>query len=347
VILEDLLKADGYDVIKKEVISESCLIDLVLRHKINDIDTFDDATAIIVLACESGYKCVKAVFNDKKIIMTMKTLGVGNYKLDGRVVLTSPFEWTELDLKSEGYPLRVVAEKLGLYASFFDAERRPEPRMVDVKVDGRWYRVREGSNLLEALLSLGFKIPHLCYASETSPAGICRLCLARIEGRRGLVPSCCTQVEEGMEVVTEDEEIRDLRRLILELILAEVEPSLLPRRSELRYWIRKYRIDKPRFSLPREEMPIDDSSEVLIRDLSRCILCGRCIRACAEVSGRGVLDFAYRGGRIHIAAGLDEPMGWTDCVSCMACVDSCPSGALVPKLIHRSFELAVDPHPPP
>lgn len=337
-ILEDLLKGDGYKVIKKEIISQSCLIDLVLRHKMNYEDVFDDATAIVVLACESGYECVREVFRDKRVIMTMRTVGVGNYKLDGRVILTSPLEWTGMELRAEGYPLRWVAERLGLYASFFDAERRPKPRMVDVRVNGRWYRVQEGSNLLEALLSLGFRIPHLCYTLETSPAGLCRLCLVRIEGQRGLAPSCCTQVEGGMEVVTEDEEIEAMRRLILEMILAEVDPAMLPRRSELKYWMRKYSIDKPRFKLPREETPIDDSSEVLLKNSSLCILCGRCIRVCAEISGRGVLDFAHRGGGIHIAAGLDEPMGMTDCVSCMACVESCPSGALVPKLIHRSFE---------
>ena len=334
-ILEDMLKEDGYSEIGKEIISESCLLNLVRKHKMNKEDIFRKATAIIVLACESGYECVKAVFNDKKVIKTVRTVGVGGLSSFGKTVLTAPFEWTGLNFNANGYQLRRVAEKLGLYSDFFDAEKKPKSKMVNIIVNGRQYKVKDGSNLLEALLSLGFKIPHLCYQPELSPAGRCRLCLVKIKGKKGLLPACCIQVEDGMEVIAEDDEINHLRRLILEMIMAECDWKILPRRSELRYWIRKYHINESRFELSKKTEPIDESSEVFIRNPNICILCGRCIRACAELSGQRILDFAYRGSETRVVAELNKPIGQTDCAVCMACVDSCPTGALAPKLIYQ------------
>jgi len=331
-ILEDMLKEDGYNVVGKEIVSESCLINLVKKHK---EEKFREANTIIVLACESGYECVKTVFNDKKVIKTMKTVGVGNFTLQGKAVLITPFEWTGIDPNINGYTLSSVAEKTGLYATFFDAEKKPKPKMVNITINGKQYKAREGSNLLETLISLGFKIPYLCYKPELSPAGRCRLCLVKIKGRRRLLPACCTQVEEGMEIIAEDEELNALRKLILEMILAECRYEVLPRKSELQYWIRRYRINKPSFKLLTEAKPIDDSSEVLIRNPDICILCGRCVRACAEISGQRVLDFAYRGSKTQVVAELNRPISQTDCATCMACVNSCPTGALTSKLIYQ------------
>jgi len=334
-ILEDMLKEDGYNVIGTEIVSESCLINLVKKHKVNKEEVFREATAIIVLACESGYECVKTVFNDKKVIRTMKTVGVGNFTLQGKVVLITPFEWTGIEPNIDGYTLSSVAEKTGLYATFFDAEKKPKPKLVTITINGKQYKAREGSNLLETLISLGFKIPHLCYKPELSPAGRCRLCLVKIKGSRRLLPACCTQVKEGMEIIAEDEELNELRKLILEMILAECRYKVLPRRSELQYWIRRCRVNKPSFKLSTEAKPIDYSSEVFIRNPNICILCGRCVRASAEISGQRVLDFAYRGSETQVVAELNKSIGQTDCAACMACVDSCPTGALTPKLIYQ------------
>ena len=114
-ILEDMLKEDGYDVIGREIISESCLINLVKKHRINNEEMFREATAIIVLACESGYESVKTVFKEKKVIETTRTVGAGNFTLRGKIILTSPLEWTGLNPAIHGYALNEVAEKLGLY----------------------------------------------------------------------------------------------------------------------------------------------------------------------------------------------------------------------------------------
>jgi len=138
-----------------------------------------------------------------------------------------------------------------------------------------------------------------------------------------------------MEIIAEDEELNELRKLILETILAECRYKVLPRRSELRYWIRRCRVNKPSFKLSTEAKPIDYSSEVFIRNPNICILCGRCVRACAEISGQRVLDFAYRGSETQVVAELNKSIGQTDCAACMACVDSCPTGALTPKLIYQ------------
>lgn len=208
--------------------------------------------------------------------------------------------------------------------------------MVNIVINGKTCEAEEGSILLDACEENGFPIPHLCYKKGLSSVGICRLCLVKVRGMRGLVPSCSTKVTEGMKIITEDEEINELRRLNLEMLLSEHEHSCLTCESnghcELQDLIYPLGIDKIRFPVNKEIKPIDDSSEVIIRDPNRCILCGRCVRACAEIAGRNILEFTDRGPKLSVEAGLNEPLSQTECVSCGACVQACPTGALTEKL---------------
>ena len=212
--LEDLLKGDGYNVIHKELVGVSCVLDLVRNRKTNEEkkEIFKEATTIIPLTCEDGYDCVKHVFNDKKVISITKTLGVGNFSVDRGPLLTDPFESTGLEPSSQGYLLKDVASKLGLYHTFFDADQEAKIDKVDIIINGKSCNVKNGANLLETCENNGFKIPHLCYKPGLPHAGACRLCLVKIKDRRGLIPSCATEVVEGMEVITEDEELIDLRQ---------------------------------------------------------------------------------------------------------------------------------------
>jgi len=217
--------------------------------------------------------------------------------------------------------------------------------MVNLKINGKLIKARKGSTVLEAAIENGIDIPHLCYQKGLSIVGACRVCLVKIKDRPGLVTSCTTEVVEGMEVITEDEEINDMRRLIVELILSEHEHNCLVcemnGQCELQDLVYRLGIEKTRFPIEKITQVIDSSSEVIIKDSNKCILCGRCIRACAEITVQNVLDFAKRGSEMSIISGLDQPLKETDCVSCGACVQACPTGALTEKLARfqgRSWE---------
>lgn len=205
---------------------------------------------------------------------------------------------------------------------------------------------KENSLLLNACEENGFNIPHLCHKEGLSSVGVCRLCIVRVKGMKGLVPSCCTVVTEGMEVTTEDEEICRLRRINLEMILAEHEHNCLvcenSGKCELQNLAYALDVSSPRFPVNKKLRPIEESSEVIARDPNLCILCGRCVRACAEVTDRRILEFANRGPELLINAGLQEPLADTDCASCGACLQACPTGALTVKLARfqgRSWEV--------
>jgi formate dehydrogenase alpha subunit len=208
--------------------------------------------------------------------------------------------------------------------------------MADILINGKAFKAEVGDNLLDVCEEKGFKIPHLCYKDGLSPVGACRLCLVKVKGMRGLVASCCTIVADGMEVITEDEELNELRRLQLEMILSEHEHNCLTCESngkcELQDLIYQFGIDMVRFSINKTVEPIEDSSDVIRRDPNLCIFCGRCVRACAEIAGQNILEFTNRGPKLAIGAGLNELLAMTECVSCGACLQACPTGALTEKM---------------
>ena len=342
-ILEKMLKHDGYNVLKKELISVSCVPELIEDRLVNKEKKplFEEATVIIVIACEEGIECVEEVFKDKKIIKAFKTLGVGNISEKRGNLLTNPYDDVDLEPKFEGIPLNDVAKKLGLYYSFFDAdvEEIPEDGLVEITINGKIFKCKEGENLLVACEALGFKIPHLCFKECLSSVGACRLCLVKIEGMRGLVSSCTTNVREGMVIITDDNQLYKYRKMILELILASHEHNCLfcPNNNnncELQDLIYQFGIDNIRYKVNKDILPLDISSDAFIIDPNKCILCGRCIRICEEVAGIHNFGFANRGQKTILSAGLNQDLGKTDCVTCLACVYACPTGALYESMFH-------------
>lgn len=342
-ILETMLENDGYTVIRKEVLGVSCVEELVEDRKKDDFkkEIFDQATAIVVLGCEEAWELVHQTFPEKNVIQVTRSFGFGNISEERGVLLTNPFEDTQFEAKTEGIPVAEVAEKSGTFHTFFDADLPEKPlpkKMVSFTLNGIEVKAKQGSNLLDACRENGFSVPGLCYMKHLSPTGACRLCLVKIEGRKGLVASCCTSVEKGMTVITEDDELKEYRRITLELLLASQEHNCLhcvkDETCELRDALKSHQIEESRFRNQLTVAPIDDSSDAIIIDHNKCIRCGRCVRACDEVAGKHNLAFAERGGRMRLTAGLNKNMGDSDCASCMACVYACPTGALVENMLY-------------
>jgi ferredoxin len=342
-ILEDMLTNDGFKVIKKELLGVSCVDDLVLDRKVEEFkkEIFKQATAIIVLGCEEAWERVQIAFPDKKVIQVTRSFGFGNISEERGVRLTNPFEDTDLEVVPGGLPVEEVAQKTGTYHTFFDVDlKAPLQRteLVEMTVDGKRVLGKAGANLLEECEAQGFAIPHLCYMKSLSPTGACRMCLVKIKGRKGLTAACCATVEKSMEVVTIDDEIKEYRRMTLELLLTGQEHDCLTcvkdDTCELRALIKEHNIEGSRFGRKAEVLPIDESSDIIVKDPNRCIQCGRCVRACDEVAGKHNLSFAYRGSKSRIVSGMNKAWADSDCATCMACVYACPTGALHEKMLY-------------
>lgn len=229
--LEGMLKADGYNVLGKDLISIGCTVNLIEKHR-NDSkkkEMFDTATVIISLVCEDSFEGVQYVFNDKKVISIAKTVGIGNFTMDRGAVLTQPFESIELDSNPDGYTLSEVAQKLNLFSSFFDEKDKEESikEYIKLTINGQMITAVKDQNLLAVCKENGINLPHLCFHEDLSEFGACRLCLVKIKGVKEFAAACCTHVQGGMEIITEDEELKDCRRIVLELIMASGQHNCL------------------------------------------------------------------------------------------------------------------------
>lgn len=215
---------------------------------------------------------------------------------------------------------------------------------VNIIIDGKNIRVKEGTNLLQAARDNGIDIPGLCYHRKLSPTGACRLCVVKVEEQRGLLMACTVSVAEGMRVSAFDDELEELRKHTLDYLLAEHNDEYdgtYP--DELRELTTRYGLaDKPGRRYPdiygEQEYAVDDTSHVLSFDSSKCIKCFRCIKACEEVQGKNVLSFSLRGIKLHIIAGFDK---WSEseCDGCGECIQLCPTGAIVEKPLRDEIVL--------
>ncbi len=213
--------------------------------------------------------------------------------------------------------------------------------LVTIYIDGREIKAKKGDNLLKVARENGIDIPGLCFHEKISPTGACRLCIVKIEGRPGMVPSCLVKVEEGMKVTAFDDELEETRRILLDMILSEHNADCIncDRDGDCELQDLAYRyglsLEKRIFSPIWKDIAQvkDESSPVLIYDSSKCIKCGRCIKACEEIQGKSVLNFAQRGINEYVVAGLGV---WADseCDGCGQCVQICPVGALVEKPVY-------------
>ena len=192
---------------------------------------------------------------------------------------------------------------------------------------------REGMTILEVARENGVDIPTLCYLENLSPLGACRLCVVEVEGSRTLVGSCHTPITEGMVVLTHAPRVLETRRILVELMLASHPDSCLvcdeANRCELRKIAVELDIGMPRYRIKKHYYPVEDENPYIIRDMSKCILCRRCITACENIKGEKLFSTAYRGFDSKVIYGLDQPLGSEEtCRDCDTCISLCPTGAL-------------------
>jgi len=193
-----------------------------------------------------------------------------------------------------------------------------------------------GETVLEAARKAGIHIPHLCvFEGAPSPPGACRVCVVEVDGMPRLQPSCTLAAKDGMVVRTHSPKVQQIRRNIVELLLASHPDDCLfcPRNGscELSDLASEVGIRERRYSGIKRGHPLDLSSPSIVRDPNKCILCGRCVTVCHQIQGVGAIDFTSRGFETRIAAGFYPGLNVSGCVFCGQCVRVCPTGALMEK----------------
>ena len=205
---------------------------------------------------------------------------------------------------------------------------------VTLEIDDARVTVPYGSSVMFAASQAGRPIPKLCATDTLEPFGSCRVCLVEIEGRSGFPASCTTPVSEGMKVKTQTERLQRLRRGVLELYLSDFpENEIEGGWSEFHTTLKDEGVYRHPYGEGRNhfDYPVDLSNPYFLFDPSKCIVCSRCVRACAEIQGTFAITISGRSFDSKVVASQDEPFMTSECVSCGACVQACPSHALVEK----------------
>lgn len=203
-----------------------------------------------------------------------------------------------------------------------------------VTVDKMEVPIEGERNLLELVRKARIDLPTFCYHSDISVYGACRMCMVEVDGN-GVIPACSTPPADGMVVKTNTKQLRDMRRMIIELMLANHDQNCTtcPKSGDckLQKISRQMGIDKVRFQQVNFDRILDLSSDAIVRDPSKCVLCGDCVRVCDEIQSVGVLDFANRGAESEVMPCFNKGLGEVECVNCGQCIKVCPVGALIPK----------------
>jgi NADH-quinone oxidoreductase subunit G len=203
-----------------------------------------------------------------------------------------------------------------------------------ITLNGRPVAIENEKNLLEVIRKANIDLPTFCYHSELSVYGACRLCIVEIDGM-GVQTSCSIKAAPGMVIRTHTDRLRKMRRIYLELLLANhhqtcttcVKSSM----CKLQDLAARMGVTDVRFKTTQGVKPIDRSNPSLVRDPNKCILCGDCVRACEEMQGIGAIDFANRGAGTTVTPAFGKELKQVDCVYCGLCASVCPTGAITPK----------------
>lgn len=199
-------------------------------------------------------------------------------------------------------------------------------------IDNMPVAIADEKNLLSVIRKAGIELPTFCYYSELSVYGACRMCV--VEDKWGSIHAACsTPPKAGMEIHTNTPRLRKYRKMILELLLSnhcrDCTTCEKNGKCKLQELAQRFGIKQVRFNNTSEDSQLDASSLSIVRDKSKCILCGDCVRMCDEVQNVGAIDFAFRGSNMCVSPAFDEPIAKTNCVGCGQCAAVCPTGAIV------------------
>jgi NADH:ubiquinone oxidoreductase subunit E/NAD-dependent dihydropyrimidine dehydrogenase PreA subunit len=204
---------------------------------------------------------------------------------------------------------------------------------IRIQIDSKEIKVSAGTTILLAAAEAGIDIPTLCYHRDFIPSGSCRICVVELEGSSRLIGACHTPAANGMILHTRTAKVLSARKATVELLLAgHTGPCVKDYRAarcDLHKIASDLEVEPPRFSVKRPRFyPIENLSPYVHRDLSKCILCSRCINACSEIAGQYIFSTGYRGFRSKIVVDNDVPLNKEVCRDCRLCVEYCPTGAL-------------------
>ncbi|MBM4445942.1 MAG: 2Fe-2S iron-sulfur cluster binding domain-containing protein [Chloroflexi bacterium] len=206
---------------------------------------------------------------------------------------------------------------------------------ITLTINGNQVKGKEGDTVLDICQANGIDLPTLCHYKGLNDVGACRLCVVEIERERRPVPACTYPARDGLVIHTHNEKLEKYRRLVLELLFTErnhlCAQCVASGDCELQNLAYKYQMDNARYPYSWPALPVDSVNDYLVIDHNRCILCGRCIRTCDEIVGVHTLDFGYRGWKDMVVADLNQPLGQSSCISCGACFQVCPTGAIFSK----------------
>ncbi len=220
--------------------------------------------------------------------------------------------------------------------------------VLNIEVNKRVIQARKGETILTALRRNGIQVPTLCNMKDLTPTGACRMCVVEVEGKDNLIPSCSYPVEEWMKISTHTPRVLKARKTIVELLLSNhPDDCLYCERNgccELQKLAEDLNIRERRIPGRKSKFKIDKSSVSIVRDPSKCILCGRCVRICEEQQAVSTLDFTRRGSDLVIATSFDKPLNFSNCITCGQCVIICPTGALTEKLQYAELDQMLYDH---
>lgn len=210
-----------------------------------------------------------------------------------------------------------------------------EKKLVNITIDNQNISVPEGTTILEAAKKAGIDIPTLCFLKDINEIGDCRMCVVKVEGRRGFATSCIQKVEEGMVIKTHTPEIIEARHVMLDLIISNHDKDCLTcsrmGNCELQALASKFGIQNIEYKGEREEHPIDNFSPSIVKDPNKCILCRRCVATCKNIQKIGAIDCGNRGFESSISTSYNKSLKDTNCVFCGQCIEACPTSALREK----------------
>ncbi|MBU0473839.1 MAG: [FeFe] hydrogenase, group A [Bacteroidetes bacterium] len=217
--------------------------------------------------------------------------------------------------------------------------------MVELTINNIKVEANEGDTILDVAKAVGIKIPTLCHLKDHFPTGACRMCVVEVEGMRGLTPSCAYPVQNGMVVKTNTSRVITARKTIVELLVENHPQDCLicvrNKNCELQDLSNIYGLREHRYCGEKKNHAIDISSASMERDPAKCILCGRCVRTCAEVQKIGAIDFTNRGFISNVTTPYNKGLNVSDCILCGQCILVCPTAALREKSHTKEIENAI------